>query len=66
MPRSVFGRGDGLLIERVDGRSTFGTFIRETDEYIVVRGTIGDNIGNEIIVPKHKVVQIVVLERRSR
>lgn len=59
-------RGDQLSIERVDGRRTFGTFLRQDEEYVVVRGVIGHDIGHEILVPRGKIMQIVVVEKAPR
>ena len=55
--------GDQLHIERIDGFSTFGTFQQEDDEYFVVTGTVGDLIGKTIIVPKARIIQIIVIEK---
>jgi hypothetical protein len=56
-------RGDEVAVERMDDRVTHGTFIREDDEYIVVRGTVGDRIGKEILVPKSRVTQVVIVKK---
>ena len=62
----MFRFGDQLAIERTDGRSTFGAFKCEDDEYMVVTGTVGERIGQEIAVPKRRIIQVVILERKSR
>lgn len=51
--------GMRLTIERKDGYSTHGTFLSENEEYIKVRGTVGNNINKEIIVPKSNIAQII-------
>ena len=62
---SYMKRGDNLHIERIDGFSTFGTFQSQDDEYVVVTGTVGDLIGKTIIVPKVRIIQIIVIEKRK-
>lgn len=59
-------RGDELEIERVDERITFGTFVQQDEQSITVQGTVGRNIGKEIIVPMDKVIQIVVIKKKRR
>lgn len=54
--------GDEVAIERSDGYSRFGTYLRSDDEYIHIKGTVGDNIGKRILIPKAHILQITVLQ----
>lgn len=63
MPSSHFNLNDQLQIERVDGRITFGKFVREDERYMIVTGVIGHDIGHEIIVPRDKIMQIIVVKK---
>jgi hypothetical protein len=55
---------------RIDGRFVHGTFLRgwsrrrereATD--LVLRGTVGDKIGKEILIPHEKVVEITIIKK---
>ena len=52
--------GDNVWIERKDGYTTIGTFVEEDENYIVLQGTVGDNIGKTILVPRDNIAQITV------
>jgi len=43
----------------------YGKFIKEDDENILIEGTVGDKIGTELIIPKHRITYIEVLARVS-
>lgn len=36
----------------------FGKFLRENDEYVAIESTVGDGIGNELIIPKAQIKMI--------
>lgn len=61
--RARIDRDALLTIERTDGLRKHGMFIRETEHYVVIRGTVGDDIGHEILIPRDKIMQITVVER---
>lgn len=55
--------GDELAIERTtDGRAKHGTFIRENEFYVTIRG----RLGHEILIPRDKIMQITVVQRLRR
>ncbi len=56
--------GDDIQIERSDGYSRFGTYLKSDDEYIYIRGTVGDDIGKKLMIPKIHVLQITILSTR--
>jgi hypothetical protein len=57
---------DSICIEKNDGYSVIGFFVEQDDENYMIEGTVGDNIGKLIIVPKTNVSQIVVIRRHAR
>lgn len=59
----IFKRGDQVGVERNDGYTTIGTFVRQDDEYIVVEGTVGNNIGHEVVIPKSNITQVVIFKK---
>lgn len=59
-------RGDEISIYRDDDYRTHGIFVRETELYVVVKGTVGDDIGREILVSRPRIVQIVVVKKAPR
>jgi hypothetical protein len=59
-------RGDSICIEKKDDFSIIGFFQSQDDENILIEGTVGENTGKEIIVPKANVAQIIVIRRRER
>lgn len=54
---------DEIEIEKSDGRRVIGRFKRMDETFVKVRGTVGDNIGKEILVPMALVSQIVTIQR---
>jgi hypothetical protein len=40
-----------------------GEYLREDETFIKIRGTVGDNIGKEILVPKSRIKDITILRR---
>lgn len=55
--------GDHISVELETVEAPFrqlGLFRSEDDEYIRLEGTVGNDIGKEILVPKHRVKRIVV------
>lgn len=50
---------DDVTIERSDGISRHGTFLCSNDEWVVIRGTVGDLIGKEIAIPAAVILAIV-------
>lgn len=63
MPSPRLQRGDQIVIETPEGR-TFGSFVRRDATYLTVRGSVGEDMGFEILVPHTQVTRIVILERR--
>lgn len=61
----IFKRGDALEVQRITGYTTFGTFVKQDDEFIVVKGTVGDNSGHNVIIPKKNIDQIVVIAKMT-
>jgi hypothetical protein len=59
-------RGDIIQIERADGYSRYGKFIKSDDEYVIIRGTVGDDIGKEMLIPKAHIVQITIIQKVGR
>ena len=37
-----------------------GTFVKQDEDSIIIRGTVGDSIGKPIIIPKSRIVSITV------
>jgi hypothetical protein len=66
LQRARISRGDELSVERTDGRSRHGTFVRESEHYVTLQGTVGNDLGNEILIPRDKIMQITVVQRASR
>lgn len=58
--RSRFNERQHVAIERTDGRMRLGQFVRESEEYFVIKGTVGEDIGLEITIPKRVIMQITV------
>lgn len=58
--RSRFSRGQHLAIERADGRTKMGQFVREDEQYVVIKGTVGGDIGREISIPRAVIMGITV------
>ena len=47
--------------ECTDGIFTrHGTFVKQDEDSIMIRGTVGDGIGKPIIIPKSRIVSVTV------
>lgn len=57
--------GDEIEIAKSDGFRVFGHFKGMDETFIKVRGTVGDLIGKEILVPMSLVTQITVIKKEG-
>jgi hypothetical protein len=62
----MLNRKDSICIEKNDGYSVIGFFIKEDEENVMIEATVGDNMGNNVIVPKRNISQIVVIRPRNK
>lgn len=58
-------RGSEIEVVRLDGSRVLGTFRRMDDEFLHVRGTLGDEIGKDIFIPRPVIAGITVLAMPS-
>lgn len=59
----MFEVGNNISIELETVTAPFrihGTFQMQDDEFIKVRGTVGDDIGKAILVPKSRIKTVTV------
>lgn len=42
--------GDSIVIERKTGYRTYGTFVMQDEQGLVIESTVGDSIGEHIMV----------------
>lgn len=43
-----------------------GEFLSEDEENVRIKSTIGDNTGNEVLVPKSRITHIEITSKRER
>jgi len=45
---------------QTEDRSFFGFFRESNEDFLVIRGTVGDNIGKDILIPVRLILCVIV------